>query len=289
MRRSNATILAAAILALPATAARAGEPQPLWETSGFQAPESALYDPATDLIYVANVNGPPGDKDGNGFISTVGTDGAIRKLDWVAGLHAPKGMAVVNGKLYVADVDTLVEIGVADGTILNRYEDPTAKFMNDVAAGPDGAVYVSDSFTNRIYRLKDGKFEVWTEDPALDSPNGLFIEADRIIVGSLGVFGEKGRPGRLLSVSMKDKSVAMLKDAVGNLDAVESDGAGGYYVTDWPGGRILHHAAGGELSTVLTLTPGTADMDVVLSKGRIYLPRMMDGKLAAFPLSTPAK
>jgi sugar lactone lactonase YvrE len=161
--------------------------------------------------------------------------------------------------------------------------------MNDVAAGPDGAIWVSDSFTNRLYRFAGGKLEVWLENPALDSPNGLYVEADRIIVGSLGVFGEQGRPGRLLSVSTQDKSVTMLMDAVGNLDAMESDGAGGYYMTDWPGGRILHYSAAGELSVVMTLTPGTADMDVVLAKKIIYLPRMLDGKLAAFALPAAAK
>lgn len=288
MRIRNVVKLAAAGVML-AHAALAAEPQLIWETAGFQAPESALYDPAGDIIYVANVNGPPGEKDGNGFVSQVGTDGVVRKLDWVTGLHAPKGMAIRDGKLYVADIDTLVEIDLASGKIANRYEDPTAKFMNDVAAGADGAIWVSDSFTNRLYRLAGGKFEVWLEDPALDSPNGLYIEADRVIVGSLGVFGPEGRPGRLLAVSTADKSVKMLMDAVGNLDAMESDGAGGYYMTDWPGGRILHYSKDGALSTVLTLTPGTADMDVVLSKGMIYLPRMMDGKLAAFSLPVPAK
>jgi hypothetical protein len=34
---------------------------------------------------------------------------------------------------------------------------------------------------------------------------------------------------------------------------------------------------------------GTADMDVVLDKGRIYLPRMMDGKVAAFPVPAATK
>ena len=280
---------AAALAAFASSAGHAAGPQAVWETAGFQAPESALYDPAADVVYVANINGPPGDKDGNGFISRVGADGVVQQMDWATGLNAPKGMAIHGSTLYVADIDAQVEISLADGKVLTRHEDPTAKFMNDVAAGPDGTIWVSDSFTNRLYRLAGGKFEVWLENPDLDSPNGLYIEPDRVIVGSLGVFGEKGRPGRLLSVSMKDKSVTVLKDAVANLDAVETDGAGGYYLTDWPGGRILHYSSGGELSTVLTLTAGTADMDVVLSKGMIYLPRMMDGKLAAFTLPAVAK
>jgi sugar lactone lactonase YvrE len=283
------TLAAGAAMLAAAGTAPAGEPELIWETVGFQAPESALHDAAGGVVYVANVNGAPGDKDGNGFISKVGADGAVQKLDWVVGLHAPKGMAIRDGRLYVADIDALVVIDLATGGIVARHEDPTAKFMNDVAAGPDGAIFVSDSFTNRIYRFMDGALEVWLEDPALDSPNGLFVEAGRVIVGSLGVFGEQPRPGKLLAVSMADRKVSVLMDAVGHLDAVESDGAGGFYLTDWPGGKILRYSAAGGLSTVLTLTPGTADMDVVLPGGIIYLPKMIDGRLAAYRLSGAAQ
>jgi len=283
MKKRSIVFLAAAA-AVSASIANA-DPAALWETTGFQGPESAFYDATGDVIYVSNVNGPPGDKDGNGFISKVGTDGTVQKLDWVAGLHAPKGMAIHNGKLYVSDIDALVEIDLASAKVSNRWEDPTAKFMNDVAAGADGTIWVSDSFTNRLYRLAGGKFEVWLESAALDAPNGIYPEAERLIIGSLGkVFAEKPEPGPLLSVSLKDKSVTVIKGGIGGLDAVETDGMGGWYLSDWPAGKVLHYGADGALTTLLTLTQGTADVDVVLDKGRLYVPRMMDGKLAAYAL-----
>ena len=53
------------------TCAASAEPTKLWEASGFQNPESALPDVAGGILYVSNVAGGPGDKDGNGFISKV--------------------------------------------------------------------------------------------------------------------------------------------------------------------------------------------------------------------------
>ena len=81
----------------------------LWKTEGFSNPESVVYDKTTDALYVSNVNGSAMEKDGNGFISKVALDGKILKLDWATGLNAPKGLAIYDGKLYTADIDTLVE------------------------------------------------------------------------------------------------------------------------------------------------------------------------------------
>src|SRR5690606_22040468 len=70
--------------------------------------ESALYDPAADVVYVSNGNTKSGEKDNDGFISILNTDGTVRDLKWVeGGLDAPKGMALLNGKIYVTDIDAI--------------------------------------------------------------------------------------------------------------------------------------------------------------------------------------
>ncbi len=113
-------------------------PAQVWETAGFETPESALYDAASKTIYVSNVAGNPPDKDGNGFISKVSPEGKVTELKWATGLDAPKGLAIVGGKLYAADVDQLAEIDLATGKVLTKYPAKDAKFLNDVAA--DSAV-----------------------------------------------------------------------------------------------------------------------------------------------------
>lgn len=58
---------------------------------------------------------------------------------------------------------------------------------NDIAVGPDGTVYVSDSFAGRILRLKPGAaaFEVWAHDARWDVPgkaqlDGIAVLADGV-------------------------------------------------------------------------------------------------------------
>ena len=53
------------------------EPELVATVSGFETPESVRWDAARNVFYVSNVTGNPGQKDGNGYISRVRSDGTI--------------------------------------------------------------------------------------------------------------------------------------------------------------------------------------------------------------------
>ena len=57
------------VIATAFGASAVAEPTVVWETDGLKTPESARADLGGTFAYVANVNGEPTDKDGNGFIS----------------------------------------------------------------------------------------------------------------------------------------------------------------------------------------------------------------------------
>ena len=158
-----------------------------WETRGFNNPESVIYDASSDILFVSNVNGSPVEKDGNGYISKILLDGTMLKKQWVVGLNAPKGLAIHEGTLYVSDIDTLVAIDIASGTINNSYQVDDAKFLNDVSVNKDGKVFVTDMVLNRIHCLCDDQFNIWLESPKLENPNGLHVEGDNLILGAWGV------------------------------------------------------------------------------------------------------
>src|SRR5919199_3412421 len=178
----------------------------LWETpSSLKNPESVAYAPKQNVLFVSNVNGKPDQKDQNGFISKVSpSNGSIIELNWVTGLNAPKGIAISNdgSKLYVSDITDLVEIDIASGNIIKRFNAPGSAFLNDVVSDNQGNIYVSDTGTNTIYKLdtntKDNNgtssLQVWLQNPQLNGPNGLHVDnnKNRLIVASLGDLSKPG-------------------------------------------------------------------------------------------------
>lgn len=280
-------LLSASVLGALTSTIVAAEPQKAWEASGFKNPESVVYDHAAGAIYVSNVDGEPMGKDGNGFVSKLGPDGQVVAIEWIKKLNAPKGLALAGGKLYVADIDELVAIDVAQGAITARYDVPDAKFLNDVTADAQGRVYVSDMVTNSIWALDGGKLSLWLHDDALDHPNGLLAEDEQIVVASWGTMDENAPtkvPGRMRVVDLGTKKVSDLGDSTlaGNLDGVVPDGKGGYFVTDWVNGGLFHVLAEGKATRLLPLKQGSADLGTGPAGSFVVVPMMMDGTVLAY-------
>ncbi|MDX5437510.1 MAG: gluconolaconase, partial [Pontibacter sp.] len=160
----------------------------VWATDNtLRTPESALYDPQRNRIYVSNINQDTrNSKDGDGFISTLSPNGEILELYWVSGLNNPHGLALYNNVLYVADIDEVVAIATQSGAVLARYKADNARMLNDVAIDASGIVYVTDTEQNRIYLLQNGRISTWIEDTKANRPNGLLIDGIRMIVAFSG-------------------------------------------------------------------------------------------------------
>lgn len=264
-------------------------PAEIWQATGFAGPECALPDTAAGVIYVSNVNGDPMGKDAKGYIAKVSLDG--KKVEkWVDGLKAPKGLAMSNGRMFVGDVDEIVEIDVAAGKIAAKHKAPGAGLLNDVAASANGDIYVSDTGGGGIFKLSGGKVEKWAEDKVLAGANGLIIEGDNLIVNTWGIMTGKGwetsTPGRIVSISLSDKKITELDGGkpVGNLDGFASLGGGNYIVSDWMAGKIFKFSAGGATEPIIDLGQGNADPGYDPASKILYVPQMMKGTLHAIQL-----
>jgi DNA-binding beta-propeller fold protein YncE len=275
----------------------------LWETpSGLKNPESVAYAPKQNVLFVSNVDGKPDQKDQKGFISKVSpSNGSIIELNWITGLNAPKGIAISNNnsKLYVSDITDLVEIDIANGKIIKRFNAPGSAFLNDVVSDNQGNIYVSDTITNTIYRIdtnvKDNNtpsLQAWLQSPQLNGPNGLHVDNNkyRLIVASLG---DMSKPGAGIKVvDLKNKTISSLgkegrTSPFGGLDGIESDATEThYYVTDNPAGKVYTvNADGTGYGTLIDLhTQGAADLGIIPSQSTIIIPLMQDNKLVAYKL-----
>ncbi len=252
----------------------------VWETdTTLRVPESALYDRKDNVLYVANIDGKADGLDGSGFISKVSLDGKIDNLRWTSGLNAPKGMGLHKGKLYVTDVYRLVVINTANGQAEKTY-DAVGKgaFLNDVTVANDGTVYVSDSQADKIYRLKDEKWEVWMEGESLNKPNGLLaVGKDRLLIGS-------GKIGALRTIDVSTKTMTTIADGMAATDGIVPDDKGGYFVSDW-NGQVFAVAADGQKQQLLDTREAkvnAADIEYIPGKKLLIVPTFYKNKLVAY-------
>ncbi len=263
----------------------------MWELNeGLQAPESAYYDKASGLLFLSQIGeGGGGAQDGDGWISKLSPDGKMLTNKWVTGFDSPKGLRSHDGVLWVADIDKVVSIEIATGKVLARLVVPDATFLNDLAIGADGTIYVSDMLKSRVIAIRDGKASVFLEGPEIEHPNGVFVHDGKLILGGWGAevaddFSTK-IPGRLLSVDLKTKAITRITpEPTGNLDGIESDGGSGFIVTDWRAGTIFHIAEDGATTTLAIYPKGAADHAYFPEKRLLILPQMLENLLTAVEL-----
>lgn len=256
--------------------ASAGAETPVATTTGLSGPEAVRYDPDQDVFFVANFNGAGDARDNNGFISRVRPDGTVDSMRFIAGgargvtLHAPRGMFIVGDTLWVADVDAVRAFDRRTGAPVASVDfaalDPG--FLNDVAVGPDGAVYVTDTPNNRIYRIAGRRATVALEDSALDRPNGITWDgvANRFIVVPFG--GSRRlltwRPGepRLDSIPVS---------AGGRFDGVEVLPDGSLLVAS-QADSSLYIVRPGEARRLTRTSGAPADIGVDVRRGLVAVP-----------------
>ena len=249
-----------------------------WKTDTiFTGSESALYDAQADVIYISSGNTNASEKDNDGFISVINTDGTIRDLKWVEdNLHAPKGMALLDGKLYVTDIDEVKIIDVASATIERTIPVENAVFLNDVAT--DGEqIYFSDMRANTIYALTvDGDYTaVATNTPSV---NGLECHDGHLYAldgEGLKKFSKDGNyTQELINAEVTGgDGLVILNDST-------------FVASRWHGEIFFIR---GEETTVILDTQeeksNTADIGFVTGKNLIIVPTFLKNEVAAYQLT----
>lgn len=274
--------LAIGVLAAGTLTASAQSATESWRLGGLKVPESVIFDKANNRLIVGNMVtfGPDGGADG--YLSIVSPEGQLVTEQWTTGLGDPKGMAIVGDSLFVADTTGLVEIKLADGSVVATHDLEGAMFANDVTT--DGtSVYVSDLMGSAIYKVTGGVAEKWLADEKLATPNGLFVDGATLIVGSMGT-GMKpdftfDNKGGLQAVDLATKAITPL---AGGMGIAVTDGVArvgnALVFDDNPAGTILAYADD-KVTKITTLAPGAADL---WAEGNVvYVPLTQTGELVA--------
>lgn len=250
----------------------------LWQTNDvLKTSESVCYNPESGVLYVSCIDGNPVEKDGNGFIAQVTLSGEIKNLEWITDLNAPKGMGIYQSKLYVTDIDRVVEIGIQNSSIMKEIPVEGAKFLNDIAIDPYGNIYVSDNVTGRIHRIENETVETWIESDEIDSPNGLYYENQEILVGTKkGIFG----------IRISDKKFWHLVRIQVGIDGLKGIDVGNYIISDWFGKVRLVGNDEEEIMLIDTSTEGVnaADFEFIPGKNLLIVPTFSNNRIMAYQL-----
>jgi sugar lactone lactonase YvrE len=292
MRTLLLVCAAGAALLAQAPAPNAPGPTPLWTvSSGLASPESAYYHPQSGSVFVSNINGGVLEKDGNGYLTRIAMGGKVIGEKWATGLNAPKGIRSVGMTIWVADIDEVVgfELTASGARLASRVKVEGSQFLNDLATSQDGTIYVSDSNQSRIYMVKDGKSSVFVEGADVgDQPNGLLVDGDRLILGTIG---RAPAGGRLLAFDVRSKQRTQLTtENVGGIDGIEVAEKGAYFLTDVIGRRLLHVGSDGKLTTLATFDQGGADIGIqpmveqLAQAGTVFVPFLFSNSVSAYDL-----
>ncbi len=273
--------------------AKPAGPQRVAEALGMKTPESARYDAAQDLWFVSNINGNPSQKDGNGFIVRLTADGvAMDSTPFIAGgaggvtLNAPKGMALVGDTLWVADIDVVRAFNARTGAFIASIDIKGAMFLNDMVAGPDGSVYITDTGVrfdetgqmthpgpDALVHVMGRQYKTVTRFDHAPGPNGIAWDAAN---------------GRFLMNAFASTAFYSWKPGMAKPDSIGAGAGGGDGLEMLADGRALYTSwadsslsvfANGVSSTLMKGLPSPADIGVDTKRQRVAVPLFNDGKV----------
>jgi len=252
---------------------------PLWAATGLRVPESVLWDAGRQVFYVSCIDGQPTGKDGKGFIARLSPRGEVLTLEWARGMDAPKGMGLAGGLLWVTDIDRLHAIDAETGRIVKTVPAPGTKFLNDIAVGPGGEVYVSDMTTGKVHVLRGDALPVLADLSALKGSNGMLMQAGSLLVGTAtGIARVDTSSGRA--------AIVVPLEGFGMIDGLKACGPEAYLVSNWAG-RTQIVRPGAAATPLLDTTAQkiqSADLEYVEATRTLVIPTFFDNRVAAYRL-----
>lgn len=263
--------------------------------AGFSSPESVVV--LGEEVFVSNlgVKLEPSAKDGDGFISRLDRQGNFKALKWADKLDGPKGLIVVDGVLYVADIDRVLGFRVRDGKQVFALDLAAtgSVFLNAFARYDNRRLLLSATDIGKVFviDLPKKSFSELRFDVPPNGPNGMKKTGSRLMIVEWGTDSQpngKVKAYRLDSAqsglqARLDKSYDV--SPAGYFDGVVDLGANRWLISNWvkfePAGLLqVLDTRTGKVTVANEQAPIAGPADIFLDEqGKLWTPGMMENKV----------
>ncbi|HBL38404.1 MAG TPA: hypothetical protein DDZ19_04860 [Flavobacteriales bacterium] len=193
--------------------------------------EAAEYDPSENRWFISN---------NTSILSTA--DGGL-SYDYFGNATASHGMEVMDGHLYAIGNNVVRAYDLTTAALVGSTNISGAVFLNGMGSR-SGELIVSDFSTGKLHRIDISDPANMVSEVLVSStgttPNGVVIddENNRALVVNWG------NNASIISVDLETAALSEIvpNTGMGNLDGIDMDGEGRFYVSSWSPARITRYS-----------------------------------------------
>lgn len=241
----------------------------------FKNPSSVALDKENDVVYVSNVVSSQTDKDSLGYLCKASIYGEI--IDTLnLKCNSPRGMAVSNGFLYVADIDKLLKYSISGDSLTRIFGVRKAMLLKDVTVDNTGNIYVTDFLDSKIYRLSNDSLTLFCADSVCANPGGICMDGTSLIVGAKNSIVKVDETG----------AAKLYKKLSFSPEGIMADGKGNYIVSDFKGGIYAISPESSETLVKKRANINCADFEYIPEQSLLIVPTYYDNSLEVYELGS---
>lgn len=244
---------------------------------GFRFCESIAYDAERDLYVAVNAGMPQDVVPNDGYVALINPDGTTHTLKWIGvnrnglTLNHPLGSDIINGLLYIADMDTVRWFDLKTGEPRGSAVVTGARF-NDIEVASDGTIYATQtgslvSDTWFVYKIfPNGESTPLIAGAPLNIPNGIAFDPDgNIVVVNIG-------SSAVLTFSPEGRLLKTEESTDAGNDGLVILADGTKYVSSVRMGTVARIRPGQKAEQIASGIPSAASMTYDSKRHRLVIP-----------------